>query len=266
MIPFDPIKRSYEMEEIVMLEDARRYYRFRYAGYYGGVCTGDATGCNLLCAYCWNYFRNENPNLGIKDLGYLTPRVVARRFKAMGKNHSCNKFRISGCEPFLGEASTQHLAAIIKSMPSSNFIVESNGLMLGFNPALIGHLSRLDNVLIRVAVKADNPKTFEQVTGAKGEFQPFQITAIKELRAEGINVSVAYMDQFLDPNLLGLGSDEDFDNEGLRYYKSTKARLRERGLLEQVPKPFKAVFKTQKPKESLIKHESPYWEDKGDIT
>lgn len=258
-LPFDPVERSHEIEKIVMQGNARRYYRFRYAKFYGGVITGDASGCNLLCAYCWNYYRNEDP-LRAKDLGYFSPKEVVAKFKGMGKSHTCNKFRVSGSEPFLGEASTKHLATIINTMQSSRFIVESNGLMLGHDPSLIGHLVGLSNVQVRIAVKGSDPSTWSKVTGAKGKFQPYQIAAIKALRAEGLNVSVAYMDEFVDPNLLGLGYGEDYDIEGLRYYKSTKARLKERGLLKNATKPYKPVFKPQKPKEAL------YWEDKGDIT
>ena len=260
--PFDPIQRSKDIESLVMQGNARRYYRFRYAKFYGGIVTADAMGCNLLCAYCWNYFRNENPT--IKDLGYLEPREVSKKLQDMGKSRSCNKFRISGCEPFLGKASTQHLAAIIKSMPSGNFIIESNGLMLGYNPALIGHLVDLDNVQVRIAVKGDNPEMWQKITGAEGVYQPYQLKAITELRGKGLSVSVAYMDEFVDPDLLGLGYDEDFDSEGLQYYQSTKARLSKRGLLGSPTKPSKPVYMPVKPKEGV--KQPAYWEDKGDIT
>jgi len=267
IFPFDPIKRSKSIESFVMKGDQRRYYRFRWANFYGpnGIITADATGCNLLCAYCWNYFRNKNP-LGMKDLGFFTPNEVSEKLKSMGKSHDCDKYRISGCEPFLGEASTQHLASIIKSMPSSNFIIESNGLKLGYNPALIGHLVGLKNAQIRIAVKADNPETFERVTGAIGSYQHYQLRAVKELRAKGISVSVAYMEEFVNPALLGLGSNEDFDTEGLRYYQGTKARLSDRGILNRTAKAIKPVFRPQqvKPKEGV---EQPvFWIDKGDIT
>ncbi|MBZ5500452.1 MAG: hypothetical protein LAP85_29000 [Acidobacteriia bacterium] len=49
--PFDPIKRSEEIESLVMRGDQRLYYRFRSSGHYGGVVTADTVGCNLLCAY-----------------------------------------------------------------------------------------------------------------------------------------------------------------------------------------------------------------------
>ena len=61
ILPFDPIQRSREVEQIVMYDDKRMYYRFRFANFYGGIVTADAIGCNLLCAYCWNYSRNLNP-------------------------------------------------------------------------------------------------------------------------------------------------------------------------------------------------------------
>ena len=258
IFPFDPIERSKQVESLVMKGDQRRYYRFRWANFYGpnGIITADATGCNLLCAYCWNYSRNENP-VGMKDMGYLKPSEVSKKLQNMGKSHDCDKFRISGCEPFLGEASTQHLASIIKSMPSSNFIIESNGLTLGYCTSLIRHLVGLDNLQLRLTIKGDCPDVFERVTGALGIYQPFQIKAIQELRAKGINVSVALMSEFVDETKLGLGYDEDYDIEGLRYYKGTTTRLIQRGLLG---KPSKHVYKPEKPKEAL------YWEDKGDIT
>lgn len=265
IFPFDPIQRSKDIESLVMQGDARRYYRFRYAKFYGGIVTADAVGCNLLCAYCWNYFRNENP--GIKDLGYFEPREVSKKLQDMGKSHNCDKFRISGCEPFLGEASTQHLTDIIKSIPSGNFIIETNALMLGYDPSLIGHLVGLDNIQIRIAVKGDNPSTWEKVTGAKGVYQPCQIKAVQELRANHVETTVAYMPKFVNPNLLGLGYDEDFDSESLRYYKSTKVRLIKRGLFERPIKPSKPVYRPVKPKEGVISQGTlEYWDDKGDIT
>lgn len=272
--PFDPILRSSEVENIVMREGARRYYRFRYAEYYGGVITGDATGCNLLCAYCWNYFRNEDP-LRFNDLGFMTPSEVSKKLQAMGKSNDCDKFRISGSEPFLGEASTQHLANIIKSMPSSDFIIETNALMIGYNPSLIGYLVDLHNVTLRIAIKADSPKMFELVTGAIGSYQPYQLKAIQALRAEKIPVSIAYMAEIVDPAKLGLGSDEDFDTERLRYYQGTKDRLDDRGILisKAVKKPVRKVVKTpceepkRKPREGIVPQGTlEYWEDKGDIT
>ena len=49
MKSFDPLERASQIEALVMKDNARKYYRFRYARFYGGICTADAVGCNLLC-------------------------------------------------------------------------------------------------------------------------------------------------------------------------------------------------------------------------
>ena len=38
-LPFNPIQRSDKVEQLVMQGDKRRYYRFRYAKFYGGIVT-----------------------------------------------------------------------------------------------------------------------------------------------------------------------------------------------------------------------------------
>ena len=106
IFPFDPIKRSHDVEQIVMQGDKRMYYRFRYARFYGGVVTADAVGCCLSCAYCWNYDKNEQPEGKGK---FYSPSQVAKKLVDLSSKNGCTTFRISGCEPFLGKASRDHL-------------------------------------------------------------------------------------------------------------------------------------------------------------
>ena len=82
-LPFDPIKRAKEVEELVMEGLARKYYRFRPAKYYGGIATADIVGCPFLCAYCWNYGRNLHPEMS-RDR-YYSPQEVANRLLAIVK-------------------------------------------------------------------------------------------------------------------------------------------------------------------------------------
>jgi len=117
--PFDPIQRSIEVEKLVLEGDKRRYYRFRYAKFYGGIITADAVGCNLLCAYCWNYARNLNPSRYGEFYG---PSEVAGRLLELSEKKRCSQFRISGAEPILGRASALHLADVI-SQVDGNFII-----------------------------------------------------------------------------------------------------------------------------------------------
>src|SRR5512136_1753568 len=133
IFPFDPIKRSKDIESLVMQGNARSYYRFRYAKFYGGIVTADAIGCNLLCAYCWNYSRNLNPaNAG----DFYSPIEVAENLRAISERNKCNQFRISGAEPILGRTSAQHLAEIIR-LADGYFIIETNGIALGHDISLL---------------------------------------------------------------------------------------------------------------------------------
>lgn len=73
---FDPVERSKKIENLVMKDGERKYYRFRYSLYYGGIVTADSVGCNLLCAYCWNYFKN----MRLEKVGdFFSPEEVAEK-------------------------------------------------------------------------------------------------------------------------------------------------------------------------------------------
>jgi uncharacterized Fe-S cluster-containing radical SAM superfamily protein len=223
MIPFDPIQRSNEVEQMVMQGDKRRYYRFRYAKFYGGIITADAVGCNLLCAYCWNYSRNLNPS---RYGEFYEPSEVAGRLLELSEKRRCNQFRISGAEPILGRASALHLAEVI-SQVDGNFIIETNGIMLGADPSLIEILRPLPHVHVRLCIKAHCGADFEKITGAKSEGFEYQLKAEKALRKARMHYSVAIMTPFVDPRKLPLGVSEV---EDLILYKSTKKRLLERGI------------------------------------
>jgi uncharacterized Fe-S cluster-containing radical SAM superfamily protein len=106
---------------MIMKGDKRRYYRFRYAKFYGGIVTADAIGCNLLCVYYWNYTRNITQ---VKSGEFYGPSEFACRLLGLAKRHDCDQFRISGAEPILGEASARHLADVIR-LVDGYFIIET---------------------------------------------------------------------------------------------------------------------------------------------
>jgi uncharacterized Fe-S cluster-containing radical SAM superfamily protein len=137
--PFDPVQRTKDVESLVMQGDKRRYYRFRFAKFYGGIVTADAVGCNLLCAYCWNYSRNLNPT---KAGEFYSPHEVAEKLRAISDKHKCNQFRVSGAEPILGRNSALHLAEVIELM-NGHFIIETNGLAIGHDISLLDLLRPL---------------------------------------------------------------------------------------------------------------------------
>jgi uncharacterized Fe-S cluster-containing radical SAM superfamily protein len=220
--PFDPIQRSRDVESLVMQGDKRRYYRFRFAKFYGGIVTADAVGCNLLCAYCWNFSRNLNPaNAG----DFYSPIEVAEKLQAISEKNKCNQFRISGAEPILGRTSAQHLAEIIR-LVDRHFIIETNGIALGHDISLLDLLRPL-KCHIRLTIKGDDLESFQKVTGALGEAFYYQLQAVDAIRKEKISLSVAVMTQFVDSNKLPCRVDEE---EDLITYQSTERNMRKRGL------------------------------------
>lgn len=192
-LPFDPVQRSEETEKLVMKGERRLYYKFRAAPYYGGIATADAVGCSFLCAYCWNYGRNENPS---RYGRFYAPQEVAENLLRISRRRFFYLFRITGSEPILGEASFNHLLkvreTIVREEPRSRFILETNGLMLGFKPEL-GEKLKFENLLVRIALKGTDPLLFENITGAKRDFFPYPLLGLKNLEARGARAWPALM-------------------------------------------------------------------------
>ncbi len=222
IFPFDPIQRSRDVESLVMQGDKRRYYRFRFAKFYGGIVTADAVGCNLLCAYCWNYSRNLNPSRAGE---FYSPIEVAEKLQAISEKNKCNQFRVSGAEPILGRTSALHLAEVIRLM-DGHFIIETNGIAIGHDISLLDLLEPL-KCYIRLTIKGDDPESFQKITGALGETVKYQLQAVNAIRKARISLSVAIMAQFVDSNKLPCQVDEE---EDLIKYQSTERNMQKRGL------------------------------------
>lgn len=224
--PFDPIKRAAEIESRVMQGNRRLYYRFRSSGHYGGVATADAVGCNLLCAYCWNYRKNENPTQG----EFYSPGEVVSKLKTAARRAGIQHFRVSGAEPILGEGSAGHLAEVLSAFPG-RFIVETNGIMLGYNPNFI-QLLLPHHPYIRLTVKGDSHERFQEITGAEGAALQYQIEAVKELRKRGGGYRIAAMAGAVDSRALkSLFPGEEIEWEEFRNFGNAERNLRCRGVM-----------------------------------
>jgi len=193
---FDPLKRSQEIENVVMEGDARKYYRFRYARFYGGICTADAVGCNLLCDWgkgkCWNYARNRNPATNDK---FYSPQQVADRLIALAERNGCNTFRISGCEPFLGAATANHYFEVVDLLGKCQIIIETNGVYLGAHPEIMDRMPR--GAQLRISLKGEDEAASERITGARGA-HALQMAAIQAASERNIRCRVAIMDGHCD--------------------------------------------------------------------
>lgn len=73
----------------------------------------------------------------------------------------------------------EHLAKVME-LVGSEFILETNGVMLGYMPELADSLEGL-NVSVRTTIKGWDERNFEVITGSKGEYFKYQIAALEEL-------------------------------------------------------------------------------------
>jgi uncharacterized Fe-S cluster-containing radical SAM superfamily protein len=193
--PYDPVARSREIERLVMRDHKRLAYKFRFQRFYGGIATCDCIGCNLLCAYCWNYSRNLNPGSD-RDATFCSPLDVATRLETIAKRGQTDMARISGCEPFLGAASAKWLADIISNSDLS-FVIETNGVMIGAWPHILESFKELRNFRIRLAFKGENALEFEKITSCDAMGYAYQHRAIAECQKRHIPLKVAFMPQFV---------------------------------------------------------------------
>lgn len=236
--PFDPLKRSEEMESMVMRGEKRLYYRFRPAPYYGGIATADAVGCSFLCAYCWNYFRNLNP---WRFKNFYSPQEVASKLLHIAQKKAFHLFRISGAEPILGEKSFEHLRRVLhrifQAMPHGIFILETNGFFLGARTDLIKKL-RFPNLNIRVCLKGTDKASFQRITGAKKEFFQYPLIALQKLEEQGIKAWPALMRDLFMPEEVGrlekllrqYGQKPELELEALEPYPFVLENMTKRGI------------------------------------
>ena len=224
-LPFDPISRSAEIEALVMQGDRRLYYRFLSSGHYGGIVTADAVGCNVLCAYCWNYGRNLNAAQG----DFRSPGEVVSRLRLEAGRTGIRNFRVSGAEPVLGSRSARHLAEVLRAFPG-RFILETNGIVLGYSPDLIDLLLP-HHPYIRLTIKGDSPERFQEITGADGAAFPYQLNAVRELRRRGGIYRIAAMAGAVNSRLLiRIFPQEEIEWEEFSNFGNAERNLVDRGV------------------------------------
>ncbi len=240
-IPFDVLQRSEETERLVMRGKKRLYYKFRAAPYYGGIATADAVGCSFRCAFCWNYGRNEDP---VRFGRFFSPEDVADKLLEIGRRRSFSLFRITGSEPILGETSFEHLIKVIETIfnaeSRSNFVLETNGLMLGYKEELARRL-KFPRLLVRIAFKGVNPESFEKITGAKKEFFHYPLTALRILGELGVRAWPALMEDLFSTSQIDElrqtlgehGISSDLELESLEGYPFVLENMKRRGILIQ---------------------------------
>lgn len=227
---FDSIKLSKKTEEIVCKNSEKLYARFRSAKFYGGISTCDACGCNLRCIFCWAWRFVTQP----KKYGkFYSPSQVAKKLVEIAKRHNFSQLRITGAEPTIGK---RHLIEVLKLIPKNYlFILETNGVLIGYDDSYSKDLAKFKNLHVRVSIKAATAESFAKITGASPEAFEFQLKALENLVRAGVRCHPAVMVSFstnkelqnlrerLKKISLGFGN---FEEEELIRYSHVMQRLK----------------------------------------
>jgi uncharacterized Fe-S cluster-containing radical SAM superfamily protein len=228
---YDPIELSKKTESIVTKGDLKKYYRFRPTGFYGGIATADTVGCNLRCKFCWS----GNSVWNSSNTGeFYSSEKVANELHNIAQKKGYSQLRVSGGEPTIGR---EHLIKLLKNInPNYLFILETNGILLGFDKTYVDELSDFKNLHVRVCLKGIDSQEFSLLTGAKLGFD-YQIKALENLLDKKMRFNIAVVTikkdkkQLLD-KLTGMGLEKILiEDEEITLYPLVKKRLEEEKLL-----------------------------------
>lgn len=234
-IPFNPIEVAKVTEEIVCRGTSRKYTNFYCTGVYGGISTGYLVGCCLRCIFCWVELSREYPD---KYGKFFTAEEVAATLITNARNAGIKKVRISGGEPTIGK---EHLLSVLNiiSQEPLLFILETNGILLGYDNDYAKQLQKYKDLYVRISIKAATPEGFQQRTGALAEFYDLPYKAVENAIKHKLFFRVACMsDSRLMPEyerkkmiekLSSIGYTDYLEEELCDPYETTLLRLAQAG-------------------------------------
>jgi uncharacterized Fe-S cluster-containing radical SAM superfamily protein len=197
-VSYNPVQRHLAIEKLVTRlgaegQEEKKYYRFRPARWYGGIVTADCTGCGLLCRFCW--VRDSVMHSPVETGKFYKPRQVADNLVAMARKYGFRQLRISGGEPTIGKAHLLQLLDLLGDKGFS-FILETNGIMIGYGESYAKDLAKYDFVHVRVSIKGCSRQEFSMLTGARSEGFELQLDSLRKLTEAGVKCHPSLMVSF----------------------------------------------------------------------
>jgi uncharacterized Fe-S cluster-containing radical SAM superfamily protein len=194
---YDSIQRHFAVEKLVTRlgpeGQEKKYYRFRPARWYGGIVTADCAGCGLLCRFCWV---RDYVMLRPADTGrFYTAGQVADSLVALARKCGFRQLRVSGGEPTIGK---DHMLQVLDMLIDEglSFILETNGIPLGYDEDYARKLARYDFVHARVSLKGCDEQEFSILTGASPEGFELQLRSLRNLIEAGAKCHPSVMISF----------------------------------------------------------------------
>lgn len=125
-----------------------------------------------------------------------------------------------------------------------NFILETNGILIGYDPSYARELSKFSCIHVRVSLKGVNSQQFFMLTGANPEAFSLQIKALKNLLDYGVSCHPAVMSSFSSKaefqsllNLLGEVDKKlvkEVEEEYVFLYPHVVERLKKSGIKPKI--------------------------------
>lgn len=230
---YDPFELTKKIENIIMKNNSKKYYRFRPTGFYGGIATADTVGCNLRCKFCWSSASVWNA----EETGeFYTANEIAAKLESIAESKGYRQLRISGGEPTIGK---EHLIEVLTMIQKKYlFILETNGLLLGYDKQYVKDLSSFQHLHVRVCLKGADAEEFSLLTGAKQGFE-YQIKALRFLRDYRMSFNIALVSgnrkkkQDLFQRLKEMNLDNAMiEEEEITLYPLVRKRLHDARLLD----------------------------------
>jgi uncharacterized Fe-S cluster-containing radical SAM superfamily protein len=243
---YDPIALAAATEKVVVRGNQRKYVQLgRRLRFYGGSISATEVGCNLRCKFCFS----DKPVWKPGRVGkFYAPQAVFDGLDRAARKYNTKIISASASEGTLGK---QHLLELLELVDQSDYtyVLETNGMILGFNQQYVRDLKRFKNLHVRVSMKGCCPEEFHKLTGAQSSAYELPFKALEALIAAGIScnacLSVSFSDQAsiraakrrlydLWPGLL-----KSLEIERIKLFPKVRKRLREHDLLKAAISPIK---------------------------
>ncbi|WFO74544.1 radical SAM protein [Desulfurococcaceae archaeon MEX13E-LK6-19] len=203
---YDPIERAMLVSKNVCRNvdgiEERLYYRFRGGKWYGGIASADVIGCNMACKFCWAYYFRDN----IRKGKWCSPYEAADKLLYIASTRGYKYVRLTGGEPTICRKHLLEIAAIVSS-EKKYFIVETNGILLGYDKSYAEELASIKNIIVRVSFKGVTPEEFARLTGAKKDAWYLQLKALKNLVDAGLEPG----EQVYPAAMIGWSDEKDIE-------------------------------------------------------
>ena len=171
----------------------------------------------------------------LKEALKLSPEEVAQRLYSIASSHGFHQVRLSGNEPTLAR---DHLLSVLEQFPEGiDFVLETNGILLGHDAGYAEALSIFSNLHVRVSFKGSSPEEFSRLTDAEPEAFWLPLKALDNLLHAGVSCHPAVMTSFsssaamhdLRERLYAIHpSFADFEEEVVFLNEAAKRRLARR--------------------------------------